>query len=202
MQWILLLLGLAGCFAAVISISLHRKTDRLKFLGFFWASIFFTAVNISLLLLPIFTEGILHFLLLQVIEWGHVFTISLVLSSLLLYIRESKPEFSRFPKLYAIFPFAIILSYLLVYNTVLLKEWLLSIYQAGAAIVAVLMYGIYFYRESMYRTVFIGGIFFFLTYMLHVLLPPSYKIIWQVALFISIITVFSGYLILERKSQE
>lgn len=202
MQWILLLLTLAGCFGGAVSFHLHRKTERLKFMGLFWASLFFVAVNLALLLEPVFVGGWAAFIIDQIKEWGTVYCIALILSSLLLYVRESKPEFSRFPLFYVAFPLVIVISYLLVYDTVLLKNWLLGIYQGGAAVVAVLMYGIYFYRESMYQTPFIGALLFLITYLMYMILPLSYNYIWQISLFVSIITIFSGHLIVERKFEE
>lgn len=202
MQWILLLLMLSGCFAVAVSFHLHRKTDRLKFMGLFWASFLFVAVNLALILEPIFVGGWTTFIIDQVKEWGKVYSIALVLSSLLLYVRESKPEFSRFPLLYVSFPLVVVISYLLVYDTVLLKNWLLGIYQGGAAVVAVLIYGIYYYREPIYQTVFLGSLLFLITYFIYIVLPKSYSYIWQIGLILSVITVFAGYLVVNRKIDE
>lgn len=196
------LLAAAGCFALSISFYLYRQTERFKFQGLFWASGFFILVNVGHILQPVLEGSAASFIIAQAIEWGEVYSISFVLSALMLFIRRSKPEFSRFPLFYATMPFIIVLSYLLVYNTVVLKDWLLHIYQGGAAVVAILMYGIYNHQESVYRTVFIGAILFAITFFTYLLLPTGYAIIWQLLLFTSIGTVFSGYWLVHREFEE
>ena len=202
MQWGYLILALAGSFSTGVSFHLHKKTGSLKFLGLFWASLLFVAVSAAYILQPVLTDKISSFLVAQVIEWGHVYCLALILSSLLLFVRDSKPEFSRFPITYVSFPLLIVLSYLLIYNTVILKNWLINIYQGGAVVVTMLIYGIYNYRESIYLTVFMGSVLFFITFLIYLLLPQSYIIVWQVLLAISIGTLFSGYLIIDREFKD
>lgn len=168
-------------------------------MGLFWAALFFIAVQIGLLLEPYLTRSISIFFASQLIEWGEVYTIAFVLSSLLLFVRESKPEFSRFPIVYVSIPFIVILSYLIVYNTILIKNWLLSIYQGGAVVAAIMMYGIYYSRKSVYRTALIGAVLFGLTYLLYLVLPDSYNLIWQSMMAAGIVTLFSGYLLVEHQ---
>lgn len=197
MAWGALVLILAGLFATGTAFYLHQETQRLKFLGLFWAAAIFVAVEIGILVSAVTTGGTLDFITSQVIEWGHIYSLALILSSLLLFIRESKPEFSQFPIFYGILPFLIIISYLLVYNTVILKDWLINIYQAGAIIVAILMYGIYSYRDDIYRTLAAGAILFGITFILY-LAMPGHKLLWELFLAGSIITSFSGYIVVQR----
>ena len=197
MQWGLILLSLAGLFSAIVSLYLHKKTDRLKFLGLFLASLLFVAVTISTILRPVFPGGWEQFIVAQISEWGHIYVLALIFSSLLLFVRESKPEFSRFPIAYVAFPVCIVISYLLVYDTIILKNWLLSIYHGGAVLVTLLIYGIYAYRESIYLTVFIGAIGFLISFAAFILLP-LFQIIWQILLTISISITFAGYLMIDR----
>ena len=202
MQWGFLLLALVGCFATVVSLRIHKKTRRLKFLGLFWAALLFVAVSVAIILQPIISNNFISFLLAQLSEWGHIYSLALILSSLLLFVRESKPEFSRFPVSYVIFPILIVFSYLLVYNTVVLKKWLISIYQGGAVVVSMLIYGIYSYREQIYQRTFVGSVLLFFSYLAFYLLPDSYKIIWQLFLVAGIAIVFAGYLAVEQHFEE
>lgn len=197
MAWGALVLILAGLFATGTAFYLHRETQRLKFLGMFWAAVIFVAVEIGILASTVTSTGTLDFIAGQVIEWGHIYCLALILSSLLLFVRESKPEFSQFPILYGVLPFLIIISYLLVYNTVILKDWLINIYQAGAVVVAVLMYGIYSYRDDIYRPLAGGAILFCITFILYLVIP-DHKLLWELFLAGSIITTFSGYIVVER----
>lgn len=197
MIWGPLILVIAGSFAAGTAYYLHQLTDRVKFLGLMLAAVCFVAVEAAVISRMLIDNQISYLITHQIIEWGHIYALALTLSSLLLFVRESKPEFSQFPILYATLPFITIVSYLLVYDTVMLKDWLLSIYQGGAVIVAVLIYGIYSYRNAVYRTQAIGAILFFSSFLAS-LIFFGYPLIWQLLLAAGIITTFSGYLVVEK----
>lgn len=197
MIWGPLILIIAGLFATGTAFYLHQETNRLKFLGLMMAGLAFVAVETAALF-QLFLDGAwATFITYHIIEWGHIYCLALILSSLLLFVRESKPEFSQFPLAYAILPFLTILSYLLVYDTIMLKNWLISIYQGGAALVALLIYGIYSYRNSIYSTLAAGAVLFFLAFLFY-LFMSAYPIVWQLLLAASIVTTFSGYLVVEK----
>lgn len=194
----MLLLFLSAGYGIGVSYYLVRKTDRLKYMALFWASVTFLAMMLSSLLDIVTAGKIAEFITSQITEWGYVYTITLVLGALLLFIRESKPEFSRFPLFYAALPVILIISYLLVYNAPLLKWWILNIAEAGAILVAVIMYGMYSYYKSIYRTLLAGSVLFLITYILNLFLPDSLNVISQISLFISVVTIFSGYLLIDK----
>jgi len=197
MLWESLILALTGLFATGVSLYLHRDTERLKFLGLFFASGLFTIAELSAALRTIITGDTANFIANLLIEWCHIFCIAFVLSSLLLFIRESKPEFSRFPLIYGTLPLVIIISYLLVYDTIVLKFWLLNIYQGGAAIVALMMYGIYSYQDPVYGTLAVGSALFVVSFLLYTIIP-GYALIWQTCLALGVIITFCGYLVVEK----
>lgn len=73
-------------------------------------------------------------------EWCHVVAISSVLTGLAFLIYYSKPPFARFPIVLCFVPLLIIGTYVFSMHTLVLKEWLLSIYEGGALLIAVLMH--------------------------------------------------------------
>src|SRR5699024_10578860 len=105
-----------------------------------------------------------NFITTQIAEWGQVYIIALVLGSLMLFVRESKPEFTRSPLFYCALPVILIISYLLVYDSPLLKWWILSIAQGGAIACAIIIYGMYSYYKKEYKTLFAGAILFLITF--------------------------------------
>ncbi len=195
MDWAMLLLLISAAYGIGVSYYLLRKTDRLKFMSLLWASVTFFAVMLSALLDIVITGNTAEFFLSQINEWGQVYTITLVLGALLLFIRESKPEFSRFPLFFVTLPVVLIISYLLVYNTEVLKWWILNIAKFGAILVAVVMYGMYSYYKPIFRTLFAGSVLFLITFILQLFLPDVF---WQISLIVSVLTVFSGYLVTDR----
>lgn len=198
MKWAILLLLLSAVYGIGISYYLIKKNNRLKFTALFLASLTFFAVALSNLLDTVTAGKMAEFITAQVSEWGYVYTIVLVLGGLLLFIRESKPEFSRFPLFYAALPAVLIISYLLVYNTPVLKKWVLSVAEAGAAITAIIMYGMYTYYKRIYSTLLAGSILFLITFIAHLVTMNAYPLVWQILLFISTVTVFTGYLLVDR----
>jgi hypothetical protein len=87
MQWGPFLLALAGCFSAGISFHLYKQTDRFKFLGLFFASIFFIIINTGLILSPFLSGDVSSVVINWTIQGAHICCIALVLSSLLLFVR-------------------------------------------------------------------------------------------------------------------
>lgn len=199
MHWAMFLLFLSAGYAAGISYYLLGQTDRLKFMALFWASITFLAVTLGNLLDVVTTASIAEFITSQVTEWGTVYTITLVLGALLLFVRESKPEFSRSPRFYAALPVILIVSYILVYQTPVLKWWILKAAEAGAVTCAIIIYAMYTYYKPEYKIVLTGSILFLITFILYMVKPWSLPLIPQLSLFVSVIIVFTGYLLINRK---
>ena len=75
-------------------------------------------------------------------EWAGVVAISFTLVGLAILIRNAKPEFARFPLLFTTLPLLLIVFYPLAVDTIVLKYWLLGIYQGGAIVISFLMYSV------------------------------------------------------------
>lgn len=202
MSWGLYLLILSGIFSAVVSLYLYHDTERYKFLGILCASFFFIIIQLGLILQQVFTGYTASFILEGLVQWGSICCIALVLSSLLLFLREMKPDVLRFHRLYSVLPLLTILSFFLIYDSELLKSRLLTIYVASAALVSIILYGTSFYQKSIYRTAFIGVLILSASFVLHFLLPLSYEFIVRIVLAVGITTLFSGYLVINTSIHE
>ncbi|WP_176466263.1 hypothetical protein [Aliifodinibius salipaludis] len=131
-----------------------------------------------------------------IVEWGHITSLAFVLSSLAIFIRESKPVFAQFPMIYTALPLLIVISYLLVQDTYAIKTWLLIIYQGGAITVAFLMYSIYTYRRPKYAFILAGVIIFLISYILFWSISEvqgSYQWIWKLLVGAAMIISIFGY---------
>ena len=195
MYWEALLLSMVGLYATIKLLTLYRSERTLKFLGLGAAGIFFILIQVSILI-----EGILSGYNLTIhssfiVEWSHVLCLSLVLSALAVFIRESKPVFAQFPALYSALPLLIVVSYVLVKDTYAIKEWLISIYQGGAILVGILMYSVYTYRKNEFAPVLAGVVLFLITFILYWYVPSirdSYTWIWKLFLGTSIVVLTQG----------
>lgn len=196
MQWAAFLLFIISSYTSYKCYLFTQKNDSLKFMGLSIAALVLAITQLSLVI-----DGLLGIYDLTlysgvIVEWGHIIALAFVLSSLSIFIRQSKPVFAQFPLVYTALPLLIIFSYFLVQNTYALKEWLLSIYQGGAILVAMLMYAIYTYREDRYKYILAGIIFFLITFIMFWYIPgirDTYSWTWKSLLGLSLATTLYGY---------
>lgn len=200
MLWGLYLLIVAGVFSSITSFYLFRETERYKFLCLFFASAFFFSINVGKVIQYIATESLFSTVLSWFIQWGSICCIALVLCSLLFFLRELKPKSVQLHASYSLIPLLVILSYFLVYNSNILKTWLLIIYEGSAVIVGVTLHLRYYLRHNIFRTAFIGCLLFLISFALYLFLPKSMALIWRSVLTAGIFTIFSGYLIVNNYS--
>jgi len=196
MDWATFVFILVGGYVALKLIGLSESRGRIKFLGLTIAAVLFfvmqTTVFISGFVDSENVTNISNF----IFEWGHITCLAFVLSALAVFIRESKPVFAQFPMLYTALPLMIVISYLLVQDTYALKNWLISIYQGGAIIVALLMYSVYTYRRKQYGIILAGVIILLFSYILYWYIPniqTSYNWSWQLLLAAGMTIIVLGY---------
>lgn len=131
-------------------------------------------------------------------EWATVFAVSFLLSAVAALVRDSKPGFSRFPRIFTLAPLVLILIYPLIVDTITVKEWVIAIYQASALIIGLLVYSLKTLRDGRYGYVLVGIVFFAVTFILFwlpetVFTLPVYVWVLLVACGILIITVGHNY---------
>lgn len=196
MLWVDSLLTIVGGYAAYELIKFARGRGRLKFLGLTIAACLFTFMQFTVVIGLIFeTPGVLT-VVEFIVEWGHLICLAFILSSLAVFIRESKPVFAQFPLIYTALPLFIIISYFFVLNSTVLRQWLFFLFQAGALVVGLMMYGLYTYRVKKYATIFAGVILFLLCYILYWSIGAfsnSLFWIWKILLASAIVTTVIGY---------
>ncbi len=112
MIWVTLLLIFNSGYVAAKFFRLTNKRGRLKFLGLTIASVIFTVMQFSVFLDYLMADPNVTDAAEFIVEWGHVTSLAFVLSSLAIFIRESKPVFAQFPMIYTALPLLIVISYL------------------------------------------------------------------------------------------
>lgn len=195
-------LFLTSGFVAVKLIGLTNKRGRLKYLGLAIAAVILTFIQLTEFVDHLSSNSAITVAAEFIVEWGHITALAFVLSSLTIFIRESKPVFAQFPMLYTALPLLIVISYVLVQDTYALKNWLVAIYQAGAIIVALLMYSVYTYRNNEYGIILAGIALFLLSYILFWYtgnLLEDYTWSWKLLVASAMIITIYGY---ERADNE
>ncbi len=130
------------------------------------------------------------------LDWGRIVSLAALMSGLIEFIRQSKPEFARFPIFFVALPALLILTYPFIINTIVLKEWLIAIYEGGSLIVAFLMHGIHSRKNKAHYIILSGLVLLLITFVLYWFTKSyiyDYNMFWQTGLFISIITIVSGF---------
>lgn len=192
---------LSGYVAGKLFI-LTNKKGRLKYLGLTIAAGIFTIMQLFLFINMMINNPDFTAATEFISEWGHITCLAFILSSLAIFIRESKPVYAQFPLLYTALPVLIFISYFLVQDTYALKSWLTAIYQGGAIIVALLMYTIYTYRRTEYIVTLIGITVFLISYILfwHVpIIQESYGWSWKLLVGLAMVVTVFGYEQIETK---
>ncbi|MDR8394263.1 hypothetical protein NC796_24150 [Aliifodinibius sp. S!AR15-10] len=194
MNWDALLLLIVGLYSTVKSSQLAYRLKSLKYLSYALSILFFVLGQGAMLF-----ENIIPTDITLLIEFSTVIAVSFVLCGLAVFIRDSKPVFAQFPLIYAAAPLLLIFSYWFVKDSFAIKAWLLSIYQAGALLVGLMMYGAQSYRnpeEMDIRYMLIAIAFFVLTYLAYWFIPEvqsNYQWIWQLLLGISLMATTQAF---------
>ncbi len=129
-------------------------------------------------------------------DWSTVISISFLLSAAAALIRDLKPVFSRFPRLFTFLPLLLILFYPLIMETLILKMWIIALYQGSAIIIGLLVYSYKTYINSQYGFILVGMIFFFITFVLYWLPQSIFSLpqyIWVLMTACGILIITVGY---------
>lgn len=98
-------------------------------------------------------------------EWGRITSVALLMSGLTALIREAKPPFARFPRVFCAFPLTIIAAHYFGMHAAVLKEWVIGIYEAGSLVIGLVMYASYLRRDYQFIFVISGLILFLFAFI-------------------------------------
>ena len=104
--------------------------------------------------------------------------ISHVLVGLAIVVRESKPIVTRFPLALAFTPFLLVPAHLIVSHTFVLKQILYTIYEFGATIIGLLIYGLMATVDRRYLNVIYGIILFAVSLSIQWIEIPFQVTVW------------------------
>lgn len=133
-DWLNILIGISGVPSLVIFVLLAVRDKSLSRIYFALAvSSLLCGMILSYLGIPVQDISI---------EWGNLLAIVFVLCALFVVIRNSKPIFARFPLYMTAMPLLGALFYPLINDATVVKDLLMMLYQGGAILVGILIFGI------------------------------------------------------------
>jgi hypothetical protein len=162
---------------------------RIYFLGSIW---FFISLVLQVIVkLPIWPDTIDPN---YVTDTSIMLALSHLLVGLAIVVRESKPIVSRFPLALAFTPFLLVPAHLIVSHTFVLKQILYTIYEIGATVIGLLIYGLMASSDRRYMNVIYGIILFAIALVLEwtpIPMKHSLWIQWMLLSFALLITTRS-----------
>lgn len=126
-----------------------------------------------------------------IIDWILMFTATGSLAAAASLVQEFRPVFARFPKVFTLVPFLLVLLYPFVMDTLVMKTWILSMYQGSALFISLLIVGYRLYEDGAYLYAFLGIAGLMLVFIAF-LLPSS---VLDIPLFVWMLLVAGGLLV-------
>jgi hypothetical protein len=158
-DWGIVALALVATYVVSVMYRVNQYRPVLEHKMYYMATIWFLLSLISRVIvkLPLWPD---------IIDPNYVtdtfvmLAISHVLVGLAIVVRESKPIVTRFPLALAFTPFLLVPAHLIVSHTFVLKQILYTIYEFGATIIGLLIYGLMATVDRRYLNVIYGIILF------------------------------------------
>jgi hypothetical protein len=89
-------------------------------------------------------------LVLSLIDLMWLIVAALLLVSLANFLREDKPPFARYPFFFTLLPLIVLPVYPFIADTVVIKNWVLALYQFGALAIAGLLFSLMSTKDKSY----------------------------------------------------
>ncbi len=187
-----IILFIVSFYATIFFFRLYNESRRIFHFCLSIASIFVAIIGISdylAVFFPILDPGFID-------DWSTVFAVSFALSASAALIRDFKPAMTRFPKIFTFFPLLLILVYPFIIETILLKTWIIAIYQGSTLIIGMLIYGYRTSQDNRFGYMFVGLSFFLITFILFHL-PAAWFVLpdygWMLLVSSGILIITVGY---------
>jgi hypothetical protein len=89
---------------------------------------------------------------------------ALILVSLANFLRDDKPPFAQYPFFFTLLPLIVLPVYPFIADTVVIKNWVLALYQFGALVMAGLLFSLISTKDTSYRLIVLSVGFFALAW--------------------------------------
>lgn len=203
-DWAIAALSITSMYVVSATYRVKQYRPTLEHQMYFWASLWFSLSLVSRIAvkLPFWPDMIDPS---YVTDTLIMLAISHVLVALAIVVRESKPIVSRFPLALAFTPFLLVPAHLIVAHTFVLKQILYTIYEFGATVIALLIYGLMASTDRRYLNVIYGIILFAMSLCLPWISIPVQIEVWIHWLLVSaalIVTVKSYKSIIRQSNTQ
>jgi hypothetical protein len=96
----------------------------------------------------------------SITDFGWLTIAAVLLVSLANFLREDKPPFARYPFFFTLLPLIVLPVFPFISDTVVIKNWVLALYQFGALLIAALLFTLVSLRDKSVPLVIIAIVMF------------------------------------------
>lgn len=195
--WVSALLSVSLLYATVRLALLYRQYQKTPHVCWALTSFVYMLSSLSWLVGQFAVSQETALLLRQGMEWVHVTAISFSLCTLALENWYDRPGIARYPFWLNAMPLLLLLSYLMVYDTLHLKSILAGIYEGGALLIGLLIFGLFTVRNLNYLYAFAGMLMFLLSFIIF-WFPGGPAVeagwLWKIFAVAGVLSFISGYI--------
>jgi hypothetical protein len=157
---------LAALVAFVVAFLFYKKKQRLRLAGkTLFASVFVLGLGYLIKFLLQLIDADQEWFVSVELCW--LLSVTLILTTLANILRDDKPVFARYPLSFTFLPIIILPFYPFIYNTTVIKNWILGLYQIGAIVISLLLFGLMYYRDHSFKSVIMTWALFFFAWLVH-----------------------------------
>ncbi|MCH8556321.1 MAG: hypothetical protein LAT84_00805 [Balneolia bacterium] len=149
-------LNLVLLYAFMQFILLYRKHGQQLFLWYGLSAVFYLLTTFDWFLAD---NGIISSDFIDNVNpfgWTRVAGVSFLLVALGIENWLDRPQLLRFPFIFTLIPILLIVSFIFIFETTYLNEIILGIYEGGAILVAMLLFGFFLSKDGKYLVVVAG----------------------------------------------
>lgn len=148
----------ASCFLALSPRAVREDSSYLRLITLVYLIVAATNISVGYISVTYASETIQ--------SWGSFISAVAILSTLFMIIRDSKPVFARFPYYLTFLPFISLIFFGSLEVNIAIKNLLIMIFEAGAILVGLIIFGINTYLYSISRIYLIGTLIFLINFIL------------------------------------
>lgn len=197
MTWYLTVaLNITILYAMVRFLLMLREDRNQKFIWWAVSCLFYFLSSISWVVLDFNLIDLQTYERFNLQGWMQVSAVSFVLVALSIENWEDRPLVARYPYAFNFSALILIPAYLLLYQTVYLQEVMIGIYEGGAILVALLLFGLFTSKMFEFIYSFLGIVFIllgFVVFWFPAETVQAFPWIWKLITIVGALIFVSGY---------
>lgn len=197
MNWyVTIALNLALLYAVVRFLLIWKSERNNKFIWWAVSGLFYLLSSVSWLMLDFNLIDFQLYERLNLQGWMQVSAVSFLLVALSIENWEDRPPVARYPFSFNYSALILIPAYILLYQTVYLQEVMIGIYEGGAILVALLLFGLFTSKMFEFIYSFLGILIIllgFVVYWFPAETVLAFPWIWKLITIIGLLIFTTGY---------